>query len=77
MHLVKCTDTVGEPISTLPSQPFYIGIFMVLCLQRSHTRGAIFGALEFANSICTFLGRWANNPNISMLKFFVLAVSSR
>ncbi len=46
----KPSDTVGEPISTLPSQLFCIGISMVLCLQRSHTRGAIFDAPEFANS---------------------------
>jgi hypothetical protein len=30
---------------------------MALCLQRSHTRGAIFDSPEFANSIGTFLGR--------------------
>jgi hypothetical protein len=44
-------DTVGEPISTLPSQLCCVGISMVLCLQRSHTRGAMFDFPEFANSI--------------------------
>jgi hypothetical protein len=56
MHeiLINRSDTVGEPVSALESQPFHLGISMVLCLQRSQTRGAIFEASEFANSIRSF-----------------------
>jgi hypothetical protein len=44
-------DWLPYTISTLPSQPFYIEISMVLRLQRSHMRGAVFDSPEFANSI--------------------------
>jgi hypothetical protein len=40
--------------STLQYQPFCISISMVLCLQRSYRRGAIFDSAEFANSIRRF-----------------------
>src|SRR5687768_14544111 len=60
----KRSDIVGEPISTLPSQPFCMGISTVLSLQRSHTRGAIFDPPEFANSIRTI----CETPLVSCLK---------
>jgi hypothetical protein len=54
MCLVKPADTVGEPISTLPSQPLCVDISTVLYLQRSHRQGAVFDPAEFANSIPRF-----------------------
>ena len=49
----KKPDTVGQPISP-PKPTFLRGLSMVVCLQRSHRRGAIFDSAEFANSIPPF-----------------------
>jgi hypothetical protein len=57
-------DTVGEPISILLSQLICIGISMVLCLHRSHMRGAIFDSPQLANSIRTFV---AGSPESGMM----------